>query len=378
MKPLNSLKKKLYRRLATLALAGAVLQPACGVFGSPGPSNVAQGKRYSSGDASFDELFAAVHELQLKLVEAPDQEQSARVALAERLDLEFGEEAVAAAPAPTAESAAAGPKGAGPDALSTYGESLGQSAIGAIPGAAAIQSAKRSADQIGSTLHALGNATNAAGSTAPAAAAAPVKKRRIAPSASLIAKSLKQRQESLGVGLRLEVDRDALESGEAKLTVHVVGEETSDAKQLARALESTAKDELKLALAMRKARMSAEKLKVLSAAFDANVDVAFRKGGPGKKAEVRKNLQDAGAMMKVVAERADAMEKRALGVVEELERVASAKAPEAPVANAAPAEHAPKKAAKKPEAAPEAAASTKKAPAKKAKPAPRPAPDFEP
>ena len=63
---LRNLKKRAALGFAALstgfvpasAVSLAILQPGCGIFGSPGPSAVGQGRQYQSGDPTFDQFFA--------------------------------------------------------------------------------------------------------------------------------------------------------------------------------------------------------------------------------------------------------------------------------------------------------------------------------
>jgi hypothetical protein len=71
--------------LGALSVPSAVT--GCAVFGSNGPSTVAQGKYYSSGDAQYDEFFLALYQLQVELADAPPIPDRARTNLAQALGL---------------------------------------------------------------------------------------------------------------------------------------------------------------------------------------------------------------------------------------------------------------------------------------------------
>jgi hypothetical protein len=71
--------------VASLALAGC---PACDFFVRPGgPSQVAQGRYYSTGNPDYDEFFVELHRLQVDLKDSPDRVAAPRAALAKTLDV---------------------------------------------------------------------------------------------------------------------------------------------------------------------------------------------------------------------------------------------------------------------------------------------------
>ena len=61
--------------------------PGCAVFSSHGPSTVARGKYYSSGDPHYDEFFIALYKLQVSVAEAPRVPENERRDLAQALSL---------------------------------------------------------------------------------------------------------------------------------------------------------------------------------------------------------------------------------------------------------------------------------------------------
>jgi hypothetical protein len=81
-------KTRLTRALTLAAwLGAAALAPGCAAFGGGGPSNVAQGKYYSSGNPQYDEFFIALYQLQLKMADSPRVPNAERQSLAEALTL---------------------------------------------------------------------------------------------------------------------------------------------------------------------------------------------------------------------------------------------------------------------------------------------------
>jgi len=61
-----------------LAISSAIVVPGC-FFGSPGPSNVATGKLYVSGEASYDQFFSELYQVQLPMGQAGDREVANRL-----------------------------------------------------------------------------------------------------------------------------------------------------------------------------------------------------------------------------------------------------------------------------------------------------------
>ena len=202
---------------ASAVIGVALLQPACFVFGSPGPSMVGQGKKYESGDPNFDEFFAKLYDVQLEMAKAPSTEKDSRQEL--------------------------------------------------------IKATKSDPDA----------------------------------SATLLAKKVEKRAKEMaeaGTGIKLTID--GLE-GTSTPTVELktFGKEPSgEDKELLTALEQTAKEEAKLLGRLRDVERELEQMRALSIALDQQVDNAFRKGGPAKKAEVRKNLEDARTLMPLMVARA--------------------------------------------------------------------------
>jgi hypothetical protein len=307
-----------------LLMSLAAMQPGCG---HRGPTDVAQGHRYTTGDPTYDQFFARVHELSVEMGEAPTKEKDARIALGTVLDLDMEEEIVTPAPA-AAPAAAPAPQaaGGGTDLLGAYGDQLKQSAINAVPGGAQVQGVKQQVDQLKGMFNGVNAATTngAPAATEPAAAPAPaeVKKEIRPPSAALLAKTVKSQAEKLGLLLKLEVNRDD-EAYEAKLKSG--GDESnSDARALKEAVEKAAKTELELFVRMEKAKKRLESLANIGGSLEASVDNVFKKQGGGKTSEVRKNVADARALIKLMQSRAAEVHEKADQVVSKLTEVASA------------------------------------------------------
>lgn len=73
---------------ASLVLALLLFAPAgCQLFGHPGPSAVAQGRYFSSGNPDYDAFFVELHRLQVELKDAPDRVAEPRQELAKALDV---------------------------------------------------------------------------------------------------------------------------------------------------------------------------------------------------------------------------------------------------------------------------------------------------
>ncbi|MBK7584051.1 MAG: hypothetical protein IPI67_28120 [Myxococcales bacterium] len=319
MKIRKSLEKILTISALPLLFALATVETGC--LGHSGPSEIAQGQRYQSGDPTYDQFFEAVHELSLQMSTAPQAEGRLRMALGKELGVEPEEEDE---PAPAVETAPTNMEGA-PGATDATEAQLKQSAINAIPGASTVNAVSAQVDQAKQTVgqfKALFGG-NAAEKPEPAkAAAAPAKKTIKAPSASLLAKAVKSRANKLGVEMKLTVDHGAFDSGEAKASMLSSGD-NDEGQKLAKLVEKTAKEELQLAAKMRKVKSKLSKLATLGAALDANVDSTFRKSR-AKMSEVRKNLEDAKALIELMDSRAADVDKQALLMVNKLEQAAAA------------------------------------------------------
>lgn len=197
-----------------------------------------------------------------------------------------------------------------------------------------------------------------------------------------IARRLKKRLAELGehgTSVKLLVPDD--DEGE-KLQLEIGGAAPDDdAKQMLRSLESTVKKLHRLAKRMRRHEARLTELNDQLPALRGGVDSAFPT--MGKRAEVKKNLNDAAQLIPLLQSRARETGKKASGGLERLGDSISidaaaklagpaAPAPAAPPSSAAPAP-APKP-APRPAPGPAPAAAPRPAP----KPAPSPGGDFEP
>ncbi|HEX7670727.1 MAG TPA: hypothetical protein VF395_14130, partial [Polyangiaceae bacterium] len=67
-----------------LAATGGAVAQGC-LFGSPGPSNVALGKLYVSGESQYDQFFSELYQVQLPMGQATDREANNRARVANAL-----------------------------------------------------------------------------------------------------------------------------------------------------------------------------------------------------------------------------------------------------------------------------------------------------
>jgi len=371
MNPVKSFRNTLGLGGVALLLALSTTQVGC--LGQRGPSEVAQGHRYESGDPTYDQFFEAVHELQVELAKAPGAEAKLRLELGDTLGLKVEddeEDAASARPAAVATNADDAADSA-PSATDPYKQQLEQAAINAVPGGAqvnAISQQVKQAQQTFGQLKSVFGSPSAAATPEPAAAPKPVEKTPKAPSASLLAKAVKSHAKKLGIEMKLDVDRD-----EAKATLRTNKDaEADDAKKLTRAVEKTATAELEILVHQKGVKKKLAKLSNLSKALDGAVDSAFRKSR-GQAAEVRKNLQDAQALIELMQSRSDDLSKKAEHMLSKLEDAAHADlesvdpkpATETPKAVAAKAEPKAKPAASETPEPKKAKSAQPKAPAKK-------------
>jgi len=70
-----------------LLLGSSALLGGCAIFGGGGPSTVAQGQYYSSGNPQYDQYFIELYDLQVQLEAAPQVPPSERQSLAQILGL---------------------------------------------------------------------------------------------------------------------------------------------------------------------------------------------------------------------------------------------------------------------------------------------------
>jgi hypothetical protein len=364
-------RKALAVRALPLLFALAATTVGCGHAAA---SDVAQGRQYQSGDPTYDQFFTAVHDLQVQMGKAPAKEEELRMALGKALGVEPEEiEEPASAPAgvepeeieepasaPAAAPATPDPaRSATPSPTDAYKKQLVQSAIHAVPGGATVNAVSQQVHQLEALF---GGARAVPAATKPAAApapAAPPKKRFRAPSASILAKALVKKRESLGLELKLDVDRSGLESGEAKVKLRSARELEGDSEDLAKLVETTAANELELLAKMKKAEKKLGLLAKMSATLEANIDQTFRKSR-SQASEVRKNLADAKALIELMQARTKEVGRKAENMLSKLEDSAKAELPAAEpekngtaVAKAEPAAEPKKETPAEPKAKPE-------------------------
>jgi hypothetical protein len=147
-------------------------------------------------------------------------------------------------------------------------------------------------------------------------------------SATLLGKKVEKKAKELaeaGTGLALEVE--GLEGeGAPSVKIVVEGKELSgDDKSYVDDVEKAAKAEAKLLGRMRDITRELEQMRATSVALDQQVDASFRKGGPSKKAEVRKNLEDARTLMPLMAARAQETSDAAKAALKKLSEAMNTK-----------------------------------------------------
>jgi hypothetical protein len=237
-------------------------------------------------------------------------------------------------------------------------------------------------------------------------------------SSSLIAKAVRRRSQTLahaGVFLRFELEDDDEKNAQAEIVVSG-RRPADDTEEFLKTLSVAARDELKLSLAMSRARRELEELRFQATRLEKRIDDAFRLSGPSKKAEIRNNLEDSLALIPVLIVRADELREDSHKLLDKLvdavridappvasalsirpegasDRTRSAAEPSASAPAAAEAEAAPERGRRRraarasaqkprPAAARPAAPPPKAAPPSKPAPPPKPekppAADFEP
>jgi hypothetical protein len=231
-----------------LAASGGAVAQGC-IFGSPGPSNVAVGKLYVSGESQYDQFFSELYQVQLPMGQAADREANNRARVATLLGV---------------------------------------------------------------------------------APAAPPEQ---------IADALDQRAIALGkAGLTLKVRAAGLDAGTPSAELLVSGTPAKPADQgLVSALAQSLKDEAALIADLRRERPRIEQLRPVPDALEPGIDVTFRKGGAPKKAEVRKNVRDAGRLIPLMARRSVELDHQAAEFIEKVQKVVGT----APAPGAGPAAKAP-------------------------------------
>lgn len=229
-----------------LAASGGAVAQGC-LFGSPGPSNVAVGKLYVSGESAYDQFFSELYQVQLPMGQATDREAGNRARVANVL---------------------------------------------AIP-------ADSPAEQI--------------------------------------ADALDQRAVALGkAGLTLKVQASGLDAGGTPAAdLLVTGSAKPAHGALLAALAQSLKDDAALIADLRRDRPLLGRLKPQADSLEPGIDVTFRKGGAPKKAEVRKNVEDAKQLIPLMSQRSGDLERQAAEFIKKVQKVLGA-APSAVAPAAAP------------------------------------------
>ena len=144
-------------------------------------------------------------------------------------------------------------------------------------------------------------------------------------SASMLGKKLGKKTEEFataGTGLKMEVeglDGDA----DPKVTLSVKGKELQgDDKSLVGAMEAAVKSATKLHVRMKKIKKALDQATGQILALEGTVDAAFRKGGPRKKAEARKNLDDAKKLVPLMGARAEEIAEAAKSTAKKVSEAA--------------------------------------------------------
>jgi hypothetical protein len=84
--PMTALTRR--SRLGAWSLCCALLVPsACQLYARSGPTDVAQGRYFSTGKPEYDEFFIDLHRMQVELNDAPERAAAPRAALAGKLDV---------------------------------------------------------------------------------------------------------------------------------------------------------------------------------------------------------------------------------------------------------------------------------------------------
>jgi len=308
-----------------VVVTSCALAPSC-VATSPGPSLVAQGQLYQSGDPLYDEFFRQLHTAQVAVERATSDEAEVRRELGNGLGSARG------MPAPVSGTAGAGNHGDQPVSEGGAGEP---------------EIASR-ADSTGTEV----------------------------PSPDVLAEAVGQRFEEAKERAKARVDIDG-EFGDEGATAVIawVGKPRPSEKDLGSVVEDGLTRELQVLARMRTHQQQLERLGSMAEGLEKNVDSVFRRVGLSKRAEVKKNLRDAEAVIPLMEGRVQEVWNVAERTVRGLRAAATTAANEVVVTSTAPAA---------PEPAPPPPAPRRPAPRPRSPaaapppPAPAPASDFEP
>lgn len=148
-------------------------------------------------------------------------------------------------------------------------------------------------------------------------------------SASVVGKALEKRVEALGKkGTVLQVRADNLDGDAPSVTATVTGTPAGPKdKSLVDAVTQAGPALAGLIVTSRKTAPKLDELETQARALEPGVDVTFRKGGARKKAEVRKNLDDALRLIPLMRIRAAEVEKNSRAMIDALVTAAPAAAP---------------------------------------------------
>ena len=294
--------------------------PSC-VATSPGQSQVAQGRLYQSGEPLYDEFFQQLHAAQVAVEQAPAGEAEVRREL---------------------------------------GEALWAETSGAPAGAGGAPGDVEATDVEGGAL--------AAGPASPSEPAADASVETLTAEVERRVGEVKWRAK-----LRVVVDGELGDEG-AAVVLQWIGKPRGAEQELGRALERALNAELQILARMRQHRQELERLAAMAQGLEKNVDSVFRRSGLAKRAEVKKNIRDAQALIPLMDGRAQEVSSIADQMVRKLRSAGTTAEQEAAPPPVAPRPPPPAQAPKSPAArpvgpAPAAAPSRPSAPARPAAPA---------
>jgi len=133
-------------------------------------------------------------------------------------------------------------------------------------------------------------------------------------------------------GVTVKIAASGLDDPNGKPTASLVmsggGADANDTVLLSE-LSEAIKDEAALIADVRAAKPQLERLKPQADALEPGIDATFRKGGVPKKAEVRKNVQDAQRLIPLMQVRADDITQHAADFIRKVQKVLGTAAPAA-------------------------------------------------